>query len=73
MLLTKPQILRFWREWSTIVQANKWDKKTAEEQRHLLIQRAGFQSLTQVTKKQGFDELLAQLYAPSPIFPDLSP
>jgi hypothetical protein len=61
MLLTKPQQLRFWREWSRAKAHQDWDPATAELERKELLKRAGFQSLTHVDRGPGFDALLAEL------------
>ena len=61
MILTKPQVWRFWSEWRAIVADQHWDKSTAETERRALLLRAGFTSLTQVGRAAGFDRLLAEL------------
>lgn len=63
MLLTKPQLNRFWREWLSIVLANGWQKQQAETERHALLRRAGFTSLTQVDHVNGFTAVLKELAA----------
>jgi hypothetical protein len=63
MLLTKPQVSRFFREWSAIVRANGWSHDDSETRRHALLQRAGFASLTIVDKLSGFDRVLAEIKA----------
>lgn len=80
MLLTKPQQLRFWREWSvackvqgwTAVQS--WTNAQIDNERHALLERAGFESLTKVDHMSGFDRVLAELTAlsrPADINPQL--
>lgn len=61
MLLTKSQLSRFWREWSTVVKKNGWDSATADQRRKALLSRAGFTSLTVVDTRAGFDRVLAEL------------
>ena len=63
MLLTKPQVCRFFREWSAIVSAAGWPHDRAEVERHSLLARAGFDSLTRVDKLTGFDSVLAEIKA----------
>ena len=80
MILSKPQQQRFWREWSAACRAqgwtaaNTWTSAQIETERHALLSRAGFDSLTQVDKLAGFDRLLAELAAlthPADIEPQL--
>lgn len=67
MILTKPQQTRFWREWTRActtqgwTRANAWTTQQIETERHALLDRAGFSSLTQVDRGSGFDRLLAEL------------
>jgi hypothetical protein len=61
MPLTKPQNLRFWREWTAIFRSRGWDAPTAERERKALLARAGFTSLTLVDPRAGFDRVLAEL------------
>ena len=61
MLLTKPQLSRFWRAWSAIVSANNWPHDQAERERHALLSRAGFRSLTEVDHLNGFTAVLKEL------------
>jgi hypothetical protein len=63
MLLSKPQVSRFFREWSAIVSAAGWPHDRAEVERHSLLARAGFDSLTRVDKLTGFDNVLAEIKA----------
>lgn len=66
MLLTKPQTQRFWREWSAIKRQLKASGSTdaqCENERYDMLQRAGFNSLTEVDTRSGFDAVLAQLGA----------
>jgi hypothetical protein len=63
MLLTRPQTIRFWHEWSAIVRLHAWGPVEAEIQRYALLKRAGFDSLTQVDKLAGYDSVLAELAA----------
>lgn len=63
MLLTKPQISRFWREWTAIKRQLKASGSTdaqCENERYALLQRAGFDSLTEVDTRSGFDRVLAE-------------
>jgi hypothetical protein len=64
MLLTKPQTQRFWREWTIIKRQLKAAGSTdaqCENERYDMLQRAGFNSLTEVDTRAGFDAVLAQL------------
>jgi hypothetical protein len=64
MLLTKPQQQRFWREWSAVKRsllAQSWTDAQIETERHALLERAGFDSLTQVDHLAGFDRVLSEL------------
>jgi hypothetical protein len=61
MLLTKPQLSRFWRDWSRVIKYQDWSHDQAETERKALLQRAGFQSLTHVDRSAGFDRLLSEL------------
>jgi hypothetical protein len=68
MLLSKDQQRKFWREWSAACQAQGWkDGETKmnsaeiEQQRYLLLERAGFQSLTEVDQLEGFDKVLKEI------------
>jgi hypothetical protein len=66
MLLSKPQQQRFWREWSTIKGQFKAQGHTdaqIENERYAMLERAGFDSLTQVDPAAGFDKVLAELAA----------
>lgn len=63
MLITDPQKFRFFREWKAIVQARGWDHTKAEAERHALIERAGFSSLTEVDPDNGFTNVLKELAA----------
>lgn len=69
MILSKPQVQRFFREWSSACQAqgwtsaNNWTPSQVENERHALLLRAGFDSLTKVDKGAGFDRVLAELRA----------
>ena len=63
LLITKPQQDRFFREWSGIVSANGWPHDQAETERHALLKRAGFNSLTEVTPVAGFTAVLKELAA----------
>ncbi len=63
MLLSKAQQSRFWREWSSIVRLHNWSAEEAETQRHDLLERAGFTSLTLVDKLAGYDRVSAELAA----------
>lgn len=61
MLLSKPQTLKFWREWAAVVHDNHWNKTRAETERHALLARAGFNSLTEVDHLNGFSQVLKEL------------
>ena len=63
MLLSPPQVNRFWRDWSAIIRTRGWDKTQAETERRALLQRAGFSSLTEVDKVGGFTALLKEMAA----------
>ena len=63
MLLTKPQQFRFFREWKSIVESRNWDRSQAEAERHALIERCGFTSLTHVDPSEGFTAVLKELAA----------
>jgi hypothetical protein len=67
--LSQGQLARFWREWSEACRVAGWTeengygKNEREELRKLLLARAGFTSLTLVTRVEGFDRVLAELSA----------
>ena len=67
MILSSEQVRRFWREWSAAcanqgwTEANGWTKAQIENERHSLLDRAGFESLTLVDKTHGFDRVLEEL------------
>jgi len=67
MILTKSQQHRFWREWAAACRAQGWTAAegwTGSEidvERRALLDRAGFESLTQVDRADGFDRVLAEL------------
>jgi hypothetical protein len=64
MLLTKPQQQRFWREWSTVKRNLRADGLTdaqIENERYSMLDRAGFESLTQVDPDKGFTVVLEEL------------
>lgn len=66
MLLTPPQLKRFWSKqegWPAVVKARGWDAAEAELQRKSMLRRAGFTSLTLVDKLTGFDRVLSELAA----------
>jgi hypothetical protein len=63
MILTPKQASNFWRQWQSIVRLNAWGPVEAEIQRHALLRRAGFDSLTKVDKLSGYDSVLAELAA----------
>lgn len=80
MLLSKPQQLRFWREWSVACKVQGWTKTQSwtgaqiDNERHALLDRAGFDSLTKVDPLKGFDRVLAELAVlsrPSDLEPQL--
>ena len=61
MLITKSQQYRFFREWSKIKSARDWTHDQAEAERHALLIRCGFNSLTEVDHIHGFTAVLKQL------------
>ena len=64
MLLTPPQLKRFWSKqdgWPVIVKAHGWDAINGELQRKALLRRAGFDSLTQVDRLEGFTAVLKEM------------
>lgn len=63
MLITRSQQYTFWREWNAIVRAHGWDRHEAETQRKAMLDRAGFTSLTQVTRVDGFTAVLKEIAA----------
>lgn len=63
MLLTRPQLSHFWRTWSQLTKRHHWDPVESDAQRHALLQRAGFTSLTLVDKLKGYDRVLQELAA----------
>lgn len=76
MLLTKSQQKRFWRDWGIYRRRHRSPGGTSsasphslitdaqiENERHALLERAGFDSLTQVDPGAGFDRVLAELQA----------
>lgn len=63
MLLSKTQLSRFWRDWSAIAARNHWGPTETEIQRHALLTRAGFTSLTLVDRTDGFSRVLKELAA----------
>lgn len=80
MLLSKPQVTRFFRDWKLAcdrqnwTRAAGWSAEQIENERYSLLQRAGFDSLTEVDPLAGFDRVLAELAAlsqPANIEPQL--
>lgn len=63
MHLTRPQQSTFWRKWNALKRAANWTPEQSESERKALLRRAGFSSLTQVDKLDGFDRVLAELAA----------
>jgi len=69
MLLTRAQQSRFWREWSVAchvqgwTKANGWTDYQIDNERHSMLERAGFDSLTKVDHLEGFDRVLSELAA----------
>lgn len=64
MLLSGKQLSRFWREWSEVIRYQGWEdlpRAVVEDARHRMLKLAGFNSLTEVDKKEGFDRVLAEL------------
>ena len=57
----------FWREWSAacraagMTTANGWTSAQIDNERHALLSRAGFDSLTRVDKLAGFDRVISEL------------
>jgi hypothetical protein len=81
MLLSKAQQARFWREWSVVCKLQGWTKAQSwtgaqiDNERHALLSRAGFNSLTKVDPLKGFDRVLAELAAmtrPDDLAPQLN-
>jgi hypothetical protein len=75
MKLSHKQLHRFWREWAAACRAQGWtDRAQMETERHNLLARAGFTSLTLVDPSVGLDRLLAELASlsrPNDIAPQL--
>ena len=80
MLLSTLQTPRFWREWKRACRVHGWtDEKgwtqaQIDAERHALLLRAGFTSLTLVDPRAGFDRVLAELaalHSPADIAPQL--
>ena len=66
MRLTKPQQQRFWREWSSVKTSFKAEGQTdaqIENERYAMLQRASFDSLTEVDPDTGFTAVLKELAA----------
>jgi hypothetical protein len=67
MQLTRSQQTRFWRDWTKAAVKNfprpQWSSAQIENERHALLRRAGFDSLTEVDPRAGFDRVLAELRA----------
>lgn len=67
MLLSKDQVRRFFREWKTACEnqgwtsQNGWTSAQIENERHQLLDRAGFSSLTDVDRVTGFTAVLKEL------------
>jgi hypothetical protein len=64
MLLSKPQVQRFWREWSAACRYQKWEALPSAEKdakRKELLARCGFNSLTLVDRVKGFSRVLEEL------------
>ena len=67
MLLTAPQLSLFWREWAKTCHAMNWTREAGlttaaiDAKRREIIAQCGFDSLTKVTVKEGFDRLLNEL------------
>jgi hypothetical protein len=64
MNLSPKQLKRFWSKqdgWPSIVSLHNWSPEQAEDQRHAMLQRAGFQRLTEVTRVKGFAAVLEQM------------
>ena len=61
MLLTPPQVKRFWREWSACTRLHHWPTDEVQPQRKALLARAGFTSLTLVDPHAGYTAVLKQL------------
>lgn len=69
MKLSQGQQDRFWNEWRDACAVAGWTKANGygeterEELRKMLLARAGFTSLTLVTRVEGFNRVLAELSA----------
>lgn len=67
MLLTKRQQFRFWNEWRAACKsqgwtaANSWTGLQIENERHALLRRVGFESLTHVDPREGYTSVLKEL------------
>lgn len=67
MQLTKPQLSRFWRDWSSACKTQGWTKSAGwtetqiTQERYNLLRESGFDSLTEVDRGAGFDRVLAAL------------
>ena len=64
MLLSPAQLKKFWSKsdgWPSLVAARHWAPAEAESERKALLGRAGFTSLTQVDKVDGFSRVLHEL------------
>jgi len=67
MLLTKAQQRRFWAGWQAACKAQGWTKANSwtglqiDNERHALLEKCGFDSLTKVDPLAGFDRVLAEL------------
>ena len=67
MQLTKPQLSRFWRDWSAVsttqgwTKSNGWTEAQINQERYTILRECGFESLTEVDRGAGFDRVLAVL------------
>ena len=61
MLLTPPQVKRFWREWSACTRLHHWPTDEVQPQRKAMLARAGFLSLTLVDPHEGYTAVLKEL------------
>jgi hypothetical protein len=67
MLLTEAQLKLFWRTWAAACKAQGWTRENGlkvadvNAKRHEVLQGLGFSSLTRVTKRDGFDRLIARV------------
>ena len=67
MILSTPQVSRFWREWSKTCKAMNWTKAAGmtagqiDAERKRILAECGFESLTAVDRVTGFTKVLKAL------------